>query len=109
MEIFSQFFTDKPMFKSSNYSQDDIRIRYFGHACVLLQTKDCNILLDPFISYAYDNDLKRFSFIDLPDNIDLVCITHSHQDHFHLETLLHIRHKVKLIIVPQNAVGSICP
>lgn len=88
------------------YQSDEIRLRYFGHACVLLQTKKCSILIDPVISYKYENQTtERFTIDDLPKTIDYVLITHNHQDHLHIETLLAIRYKVKNIIVPQHQPG----
>lgn len=107
-------FTFKNMFTTiKNDSKNDpkylsngIRLRYFGHACVLLQTKECSILIDPVISYKYENqNTTRFTIDDLPETIDYVLITHNHQDHLHIETLLAIRHKVKTIIAPQHQPG----
>jgi hypothetical protein len=106
LQIFAQFFSEEPTINLGNYIGNDLRVRYFGHACILLQTQNCNILIDPIISYPHDYHLKRFSLTDLPDSIDAVLITHNHQDHFNIETLLQIRHKTKLIIVMQNAVGE---
>ena len=59
-----------------------------------------SILLDPFISYSYESNLPRFTYEDLPEEIDYVLVTHNHQDHFVLESLLMLRHKVKNIVVP---------
>ena len=108
-KLFRNFFSEVPctLDKQSNYNGDQIRLRYFGHACVILQTKKTNILIDPVISYTYQNTLERFSLIDLPDIIDFVCITHNHQYHLQIETLLQIRHKVKSIIVPKNSPGEL--
>lgn len=89
-----------------NYNKNGIRLRYFGHACVLLQTKELSILIDPVISYGYENqNVERFTIDDLPETIDYVLITHNHQDHLHIETLLAIRYKVKNIVVPQHQPG----
>lgn len=83
------------------------RVRYFGHACVLVQTGSENLLFDPLISYPFPGQSPRFTFDDLPDVIDYVVITHSHHDHFVLETLLQIRDRVKTIVVPQNTHGQL--
>jgi len=48
------------------------------------------------------------SFSQLPHEIDYVCLTHCHQDHICLETLLQLRHKVNTIIVPKNNGGTLC-
>ena len=82
------------------YSGPTARWRYFGHACVLVETADTSILFDPVISYTYEGGIPRYTYLDLPDVIDYVLITHDHQDHVLFETLLQIRHKVRHVIVP---------
>lgn len=108
--LFESFFTNqKPKIaEDSNYQGGDVRIRYFGHACMLIQTSSVSILIDPVISYALENsDIPRYTFNDLPDFIDYVIITHNHQDHLMFETLLQIRHKIGHIVFPGNATGSL--
>jgi L-ascorbate metabolism protein UlaG (beta-lactamase superfamily) len=83
-------------------------MRYFGHACILVETKDVSILVDPLISYyGYDTDIEHFSDADLPDTIDYVLITHNHQDHILFETLLPLRHKIRNLIVPRTNSGKL--
>jgi L-ascorbate metabolism protein UlaG (beta-lactamase superfamily) len=109
-ELFKSFFTLTPNAKKLNrnyYSGEGVRIRYFGHACVLLETKDISILLDPAVSYPIDNELQRYSFDDLPAKIDYVLITHNHTDHLMFETLLQLRHKIGKIVFPKNQPGSL--
>jgi L-ascorbate metabolism protein UlaG (beta-lactamase superfamily) len=104
--LFNTFFTNTPPPKYSRYKGDKIRMRYFGHACILIETKDISILVDPLISYyGYHSNVAHFSDIDLPDTIDYILITHNHQDHILFETLLPLRHKVKNIIVPRTSSG----
>jgi hypothetical protein len=105
--LFSSFFTEEPPPESPKYEHDDVRVRYFGHACILIESKDVSILTDPVISYAYDNDLYRYTYANLPDTIDYVLITHNHQDHLMIETLLQLRHKVRHIVVPKNNGGAL--
>lgn len=106
--LFETFFTEAPPPKYNKYTGDKIRMRYFGHACILVETKDVNILVDPLISYyGYHSDVEHFSDVDLPDTIDYVLITHNHQDHILFETLLPLRHKVKNIIVPRTNSGKL--
>ncbi|KVO35981.1 MBL fold metallo-hydrolase [Burkholderia ubonensis] len=108
---------DEPLFRSffveeapepkpdRSFDGDDIRVRYFGHACLLIQSRGVSILLDPLISYGYDTRLPRYTFADLPDQIDYVLLTHSHHDHIVLETLLQLRHKIKTVVVGRNFDG----
>ena len=106
-ELFRTFFTDKIPQPYHKYEGNDVRIRYFGHACILVESKEISILSDPVISYGYNSELSRYSYQDLPDIIDYVVITHSHQDHILIESMLQLRHKVKNIIVPRNGNGSL--
>jgi L-ascorbate metabolism protein UlaG (beta-lactamase superfamily) len=108
-KFFESFFTtDTPkQANDKNYNGDGIRIRYFGHACILLETKEVSILFDPVISYQFNNNIPRYTFEDLPDKIDFVVITHNHQDHLMIEILLQLRHKIKHIIVPSSQKGSL--
>jgi L-ascorbate metabolism protein UlaG (beta-lactamase superfamily) len=89
------------------YSGPGVRWRYFGHACVLIESNGISMLFDPVLSYTYENTISRYTYIDLPDAIDYVLITHDHQDHILFETLLQIRHKVKNVIVPRNGGGHL--
>jgi L-ascorbate metabolism protein UlaG (beta-lactamase superfamily) len=106
--LFRTFFTETPPETYRKYEGDKIRMRYFGHACILVETKDVSILIDPLISYyGYKSSVDHFSDVDLPDVIDYVLITHNHQDHILLETLLPLRHKIKQIVVPRTTAGSL--
>lgn len=90
------------------YTGPGIRTRYFGHACVLVETNKISMLVDPVISYdGYENEVSRFTSADLPDTIDYVLITHNHQDHVLLETLLQLRHKIKNVVVPSSGKGNL--
>lgn len=106
--LFRSFFTGEAPEVYRKYEGNQVRMRYFGHACILVETKDISILLDPLVSYyGYQQEVDRFSDVDLPDIIDYVLITHNHQDHILLETLLPLRHKIKNIVVPRSAGGSL--
>lgn len=107
-ELFDTFFTTEEHPAYSNYEGPYVRMRYFGHACILIETKSVSILIDPLISYyGYESGVSHFSDIDLPDVIDYVLITHNHQDHILLETLLPLRHKIKNIVLPRTTSGAL--
>ncbi|HYP26766.1 MAG TPA: MBL fold metallo-hydrolase [Blastocatellia bacterium] len=106
-ELFSSFFTNEAPPARANYTGDDLRIRYFGHACVLIESDSTSILLDPVVSYKIDGGIARYTFADLPETIDYVLITHNHQDHCMLETLLQLRHKTGNVIVPRSNSGAL--
>lgn len=115
-ELFASLFTDQPprppqgvaAGASSNgnrFSGDGVRIRYFGHACLLIESREVSILTDPVISYDFATDLQRYTHYDLPDKIDYVLITHGHADHLMLETLLQLRGRIGMIVVPRSGGG----
>lgn len=54
-----------------------MKITFYGHACLGIQIKDINILVDPFITGN-----EKASHIDI-DSIpaDYILVTHAHQDH----------------------------
>lgn len=107
-KLFEHFFTQqKPHYSDPKFTGEGVRIRYFGHACILIESKDVSILCDPLISYQCSNDSCRYTYADLPAQIDYALITHNHQDHCMFETLLQLRHRIKHTIVPRSNGGSI--
>ncbi|MCU1323506.1 MAG: metal-dependent hydrolase [Acidobacteriaceae bacterium] len=106
-QLFRSFVTSETPQPYQSYDGPGIRWRYFGHACILIETRGVSILFDPVLSYTYDSTISRYTYADLPDTIDYVFITHNHQDHILMETLLQIRHKVKTIVVPRNSYGHL--
>ncbi|MFC0516384.1 MBL fold metallo-hydrolase [Mucilaginibacter angelicae] len=106
--LFKSFFTVTPPPVYEKYNGENVRMRYFGHACILLETCGLSILIDPVISYyGYTSQIEHYSDADIPDVIDYVLITHNHQDHILLETLLPLRHKIKNLIVPVTTSGAL--
>jgi len=98
---FSEFFTEEaPASRYSPCPPDAVRIRYFGHASLLIEWGGVSIMMDPSLGYE-TGGIPCFSFRDLPESIDYVVITHSHQDHILFEALLQLRHKIKTIVVPK--------
>ncbi len=107
MDVFEKFLTEeKPSI--SEYEKSSIaRWRYFGHACVLVEAADgSNVLVDPVFAYQNGNYPSRYSLVDLPERIDYVLLTHNHQDHVLIESLLALRPRISKIIIPSGS-GSI--
>lgn len=103
----SLFTPEAPRRKSPDFQGDGVRVRYFGHACVLLQSARAAVLLDPMITCDPDNGDGRYTLLDLPDKIDYCVFSHGHQDHLSAEIILQLRRRVKTFIVPRNNSGSI--
>jgi L-ascorbate metabolism protein UlaG (beta-lactamase superfamily) len=79
------------------------RIRYLGHACVLVQWNGISVMTDPWIGVRpEEGGIERIAYQDLPDKIDFALITHAHHDHFVPETLLRLRHKIDCLVVPRT-------
>lgn len=106
-ELAASFFTPELPRRYSAYNGSGVRWRYFGHACILIESQGVSMLFDPVLSYTYENDISRYTYDDLPDSIDYVLITHDHQDHVLFETLLQIRHRVKCVVVPRSNGGHL--
>ncbi|GLY02198.1 MULTISPECIES: MBL fold metallo-hydrolase [Actinoplanes] len=92
---------------ADRHIEQGARIRYWGHACLLMQTPDVAIMTDPFIS-ADTDATGRYTYNDLPDHIDYVIITHGHSDHLVPETLLQLRGRVGTFVVPRTSRGNLC-
>jgi L-ascorbate metabolism protein UlaG (beta-lactamase superfamily) len=106
-EAFAALFTETAPRKPERYEGNGVRVRYFGHACVLLESKDVSVLTDPVISYEFPTELPRFTHADLPEKIDYVVITHGHADHLMMETLIQLRHRVGMVVVPRSNGGGL--
>ena len=103
---FRQYFNKVPPPRSQpEYRGAEVRIRYFGHAAVLIQSAQTSIMIDPVV--AWEQGEGRLTFADLPDFIDYVFLTHNHQDHVCLEVLLQLRGRIGKIIVPRNNPGCL--
>jgi L-ascorbate metabolism protein UlaG (beta-lactamase superfamily) len=105
--LFKTFFTRNAPAPYQRYRGDGVLTRYFGHACILVETPNTSILVDPVISYGYESDISRYTYADLPEEIDYVLFTHNHQDHILFETLLRIRRKIKNLVVPRSNGGGL--
>ncbi len=89
---------------AQSWTGEGLRLRYFGHACVLLEGKGVSILTDPFVSVSpKQTEIDRLTFKDLPSRIDYVLITHGHHDHFVFESLLRLRHRIGTLVLPRSS------
>lgn len=105
-ELFRSLFTEEAPPPYKKYEGSKARMRYFGHACILIEVQGISILVDPLVSYyGYQSSIDHFSDFDLPEKIDYVLITHNHQDHILFETLLPLRHRIGTVVVPRTAGG----
>lgn len=104
-QLLRTFFTMATPKSAPAYDGPGVRWRYFGHASMLIEGGGVSVMLDPSVSYSYPTDLERYTYEDLPPQIDYVVITHNHQDHVLLETLLRLRSRIKTILVPSSGTG----
>lgn len=102
----SRLLAAEPDLASDRHIGEGGRIRYFGHACLVMQTPEAVVVTDPWVS-SDASATDRFTHRDLPDHIDLVLITHGHQDHIVLETLLALRGRVGSVVVPRCSRGNL--
>lgn len=93
----------EPATFAETWRERQVRIRYFGHACALVEWNGVSILTDPCVSARpAQGGLDRFSYDDLPERIDFALVTHSHQDHYVFETLLRLRPRIQCLVVPRS-------
>lgn len=104
--VLSQLLANRPDLAADRHIDAGARIRYFGHACLVLQTPEAAIITDPWVS-ADTSATGRFTYRDLPDYLNVVLITHGHQDHIVLETLLALRGRIGTVVVPRSSRGNI--
>jgi L-ascorbate metabolism protein UlaG (beta-lactamase superfamily) len=95
--------TTKQLPEYETWKGTEPRIRYLGHACVLIEWNGVSILTDPCLGVIPATAAsERFTYQDLPARIDYVLITHAHHDHFCVESLLRLRHKIGCLVVPRS-------
>jgi len=76
-----------------------MKITKFGHCCLLVKEKGLRILTDPGSYSTAQNDIK---------DIDVIPITHEHNDHFHIPSLKNcIRNNPKARIFTNKGVGKL--
>lgn len=106
-EGFRNLFTSEPCMRYAPNHTGGVRMQYFGHACVLLDLGGFTVMTDPTVGYDDDGFDGHFTIADLPKKIDVVILSHGHSDHFSLETLLQLRQRIGVIVVPQSSGGSL--
>jgi L-ascorbate metabolism protein UlaG (beta-lactamase superfamily) len=104
---FESLFTTAPPAARPERPAESARVRYFGHACVLVESRATTVLVDPMVSNDVEGTVPRFRFADLPERIDYVLLTHAHQDHVLFEVLIQLRHRIGTVVVPQSVGGSL--
>jgi len=77
-----------------------MRIKKLGHCCLVIEESGKRIMTDPG-SWTADEQIKE-------KNIDLIIITHEHQDHIHLESLKEIiKNNPEVKIITNQGVGKL--
>lgn len=76
-----------------------MRIKKLGHCCLVVETKGVRIMTDPGDYSILQNTEK---------SIDIILITHEHQDHLHIESLKKIReNNPQAQIITNTSVGKL--
>lgn len=101
------FFTTEAPPPRPKFEGEKPRVRYFGHATVLIESPGVSILVDPVVSYPHPSGPPRLSHADLPEVIDYVLLTHNHQDHFLVETMLELRQRVRNVVIARGSGGTL--
>lgn len=100
--------TAEPPRQRSAFTGEGVNVEYMGHAGVLIESSEFVCVIDPVIAYENDADnTHKFTFADLPPFIDAVMITHTHMDHLCIESLIQLKHKIGMVLVPKNNGGSL--
>lgn len=72
------------------FYQLNMNIEYVSHACLLIDTGDLKVATDPWFGAAYCDQWHVFPKPvnkDHLQNVDVILISHGHEDHLHEETL----------------------
>ncbi len=77
-----------------------MRLTHLGHACLLVETAQTRLVIDPGV-------FSRFTDVSAP--LDVILVTHQHADHLDLERLpelLAANPSVRLLAEPETAADS---
>ncbi len=72
---------------------------FVGHATVLFQLDGKRVLVDPFLlprGSEFPASYQPLTPVDL--QADLILITHSHRDHFHIDTLMRMNRNTPIVL-----------
>lgn len=105
-DVFRGLFVDREPRPYEHAEPGQVRVRYFGHASVLMEHEGFTVMTDPTLGYD-DDGWDHFTIADLPERIDVVVISHGHSDHLSLETLLQLRDRIGTIVVPMTSGGTL--
>lgn len=76
-----------------------MRLTKFGHCCLLIEENGVRVLTDPGTYTTAQDEIK---------NIDVVLITHEHQDHFHIPSVKKIlENNPNAIIITNSSVANL--
>jgi L-ascorbate metabolism protein UlaG (beta-lactamase superfamily) len=103
----AEYFTNERAACGAAYDGEGVRVRYFGHACVLMETSRTSILVDPTAAHDRHASVDHFVFSELPPHVDVLFISHGHQDHFVPEFLMRLRERVGLVVIPGGNRGEL--
>ncbi len=77
-----------------------MKIKKIGHCCLIIDVNGKRIMTDPGSYTVVEQEIEK--------SIDLVVITHEHQDHLHIESLKKIlNNNPQAIIVTNTSVGKL--
>jgi L-ascorbate metabolism protein UlaG (beta-lactamase superfamily) len=106
--LLDNFLTERaPERLQPEYAGAGVRVRYFGHACVLVQSAASTVLMDPLSAWERDSSGQNLTFNDLPDRIDYAVLSHCHMDHCCPEMIVQLRQRVRQWVVPRNVCGEL--
>ena len=84
-------------------------IKFLGHASIYVKTDKISIVIDPWFSKT---GTYQFSWFQFPDNTDIdfswvddldyVCLSHEHIDHYDVDFLKTLNRKTKIVTANFN-------
>jgi L-ascorbate metabolism protein UlaG (beta-lactamase superfamily) len=77
-----------------------MKIKKLGHCCLVIETDGKRVMTDPGSYTVSEQEMEK--------NIDLIVITHEHQDHLHVDSLKKIlTNNPGVVVVTNSGVGKI--